>query len=83
MRQSGSFSARRVRVKLGGERIVVGEERRHVRPERDARGAGQRGEIDDQRRLVLVGQRQRVGQDQPAFGVGVADLDRLMPLREV
>ena len=60
---------------FGGQRVVVGEERRHVGPERDARGAGQRGEIDDQLRLVLVGQRQRVGEDQPAFGVGIADLD--------
>ncbi len=61
---------------FGGERIVVGEERRHIGPERDARGAGERGEIDDQRRLVLVGQRERVGEHQPAFGVGIADLDR-------
>ena len=60
---------------LGGERIVVGEERRQVGAERDARRAGQRGEVDDQLRLVLVGERQRVGENEPALGVGVADLD--------
>ena len=60
---------------FGGQRVVVGEERRHVGPERHARGARQRREIDDQRRLVLVGQRQRVGEDQPPFRVGIADLD--------
>ena len=31
--------------------------------------------------LLLVGERQRIGEDEPAFGVGVADLDR-KPLRE-
>ena len=49
---------------------------RQIRAERDARGAGQRGEIGDQFRLVLVGERQRVGEDQPALGIGIADLDR-------
>ena len=29
-----------------GKRVVVGEEGRHLRSERGARGAGQRGEID-------------------------------------
>ena len=58
-----------------GKRIVIGEERRHLRTERDARGTGQRGEIGDQIRLVLVGKRQRIGEDQAAFGIGIADLD--------
>ena len=44
-------------------------------PERDARRAGQRREIGDQLRLVFVGKRERVGEDQAAFGIGVADLD--------
>ena len=46
-----------------------------VGPERDARGAGQRGEIDDQLGLLLARARQRVAEDQPPFGIGVADLD--------
>ena len=61
---------------LGCERLVVGVERHDFGAERDARGAGQRRHVDDQLRLLLVGERQRVGQDQAAFGVGVADLDR-------
>ena len=58
-----------------GEPVVVGEKGRHVGPERDTGRAGQRGEVGDQRRLVLIGERQRIGQDQPAFGVGIADFD--------
>ena len=60
---------------VGGERVVVGVEGRQLGAERDARGAGQRAHVDQQVGRLLVGQRQRVGQDQPAFGVGVADLD--------
>ena len=63
----------------GGEvrrqRVVVGEEGRHVRPERHPRGAGQGGEADDEVGRLLVGERQRVGEHQPALGVGVVDLD--------
>ena len=64
-----------MRHQLVRQVIVVGEERRHVGAERNPRGAGQRGEIGDQRRLVLIGQRQRVGEDETAFGIGIADLD--------
>ncbi len=62
--------------KLGRERLVVGVERHHLGPERDAGGAGQRCHVGDQLRLLLLGERHGVGEDQPAFGVGVADLDR-------
>ena len=65
-----------MRHQLVGERIVVGEEGRQIGAERDTCGAGQRGEIGNQFRLVLVGKRQRVGEDQAAFGIGIADLDR-------
>ena len=44
--------------------------------QRDARGAGERGQVDQQRGLFAIGFRQRVGEHQAAFGVGVADLDR-------
>src|SRR3546814_8552696 len=47
-----------------------------VGTERDARGAGQRREIDDQFGLVLARFGERVAEHQPAFGIGVADLDR-------
>ena len=59
-----------------GERLVVGVERRQVGAERDPRGAGQRREIEQELGRLLVGERQRVGEDQPPFRVGVADLDR-------
>ena len=58
-----------------GKRIVVGEKRRHLGPERHSCSTCERGEVDDQHRLVLVGERERVGQHQSALGVGIADLD--------
>ena len=64
---------------VGGERVVVGIERRQLGTERDARGAGQGRHVDDQLGRLLVGERQRIGQHQPALGVGVADLDRDAP----
>ena len=47
-----------------------------VGSQRHPRRAGQRGEIDQQRGLLLAGAGQRVAEDQPPFGIGVADLDR-------
>ena len=75
MRQSGSSTRAAADGDLRRERFVVGVEGRQIGPERDPRGAGQRREIEHELRRLLVGQRQRVGEDQPAFGVGVADLD--------
>ena len=66
----------RARGKQGaGERLVIGEERRQVRAERYAGGAGQRREIEDQVGGMFAGAGQRVAQDQPAFGIGVRVLD--------
>ena len=45
--------------------------------QRDHAGAGQRGDVDDAARLESLGVGQRIGQNQPAFGIGVQDLDRL------
>ena len=60
-----------------GQAPVVGEEPGHERTERHDAGAGQRGEIDHLVRLDLgIRVRDRVGQREPALGVGVADLDR-------
>ncbi len=58
-----------------GQRVVLGEERGQIRPQRDARGARQRGDVDQKVGLFLIGERQRVGQHQPPLGVGVADFD--------
>ena len=60
---------------LGGERIIVGEKGRQIGAERDACGAGQRREVGDEFGLVLVGERQRIGKDEAALGIGIADLD--------
>ena len=59
---------------LRGQRLVVGEQRRQVRPQCDPRRAGEGGEVQDQRRLAFAGIGQRVAQHHPAFGVGVVDL---------
>ena len=58
-----------------GQLIVIGEKGRHVGTKRNPRRAGKRGEIGDQFGFVLVGERERVGEDEAAFGVGIADLD--------
>jgi hypothetical protein len=60
---------------VGGKRLVVGIERRQLRPERDARSARQRAHVDQQMGGFFVGECQRVGENQTALGVGVADLD--------
>ena len=62
-------------IKLFGQLVVVCKEWRHVRAERNASGAGERGEIEDEFRIILVGEREGVGQDQAALGVGIADFD--------
>ena len=57
--------------------VVGAHQPRDLVAERDDTRAGERGEVDDRVGLVLGRERQRVGEDQPAFGVGVQDLDRL------
>ena len=54
---------------------MVGEKGREVRAESDPRRAGQGREVDDQLGLVLGRAGQRVGEDQPPFGIGIVDLD--------
>ena len=61
--------------KLLGQGIVVAEQRRQVGAQRHPGGAGQRGAIDHHRRFLRGAFEQGVAQDQPSFGVGVADLD--------
>ncbi len=58
-----------------GDAVVVAEKRGQLGAERDARGAGQGGEIGDQSRTPAGRLGERVGQYHPSLGVGVADLD--------
>ena len=75
MRQSGSFSAAACWRASRRKRLVVGVEGRQVGPERDARSARQRAHVDKQIGRLLVGERERIGKHQPAFRIGIADLD--------
>ena len=56
--------------------IVVGEERRQIGAQRHPRSAGERGEVDEQLRLVFQRQGQRIGEHQTPLGVGIFYLDR-------
>ena len=60
---------------LVGQGVIVAEQRRQVGAQRHPGGAGQRGAIDHHRRLLRGAFEQGVAQDQPALGVGIADLD--------
>jgi len=57
------------------QRVVVAVQGRHLRSERSPRRASQRGHVENEIRIFLVGQGQCVGEDQPALRVGVAHLD--------
>ena len=58
-----------------GEGVVVGEVAADLLAQRDLHRAGQRGDVDHDVGVELVdGVRERVGQHQPALGVGVGDL---------
>ena len=46
-------------------------------PQRDHAGAGQRGQVEEPVGLLLDGEAEGIGQDQPPLGVGVQDLDGL------
>ena len=65
------------RLDLGAPLVVVGEHARVGGPERHDDRAGQRGQVDDALGALLDRVGQGVGQDQPALGVGVVDLDGL------
>ena len=51
------------------------EQRGQVWAECAAGGARQRGEIDDEVRLFFARTRQRIAQNKPPLGVGIADFD--------
>ena len=57
------------------QRIVVTEERRKLGPERHPRRARERREVDEEVGPLGLRLGQGVAQDQPALGVGIADLD--------
>ena len=58
------------------EPVFRGEHGRQIGSQCGTRGARQRGQIDQQLGSLAVGLTQRIGEYQPAFGVGVADLNR-------
>ena len=60
---------------IAGDPVIVGEKRRHFGPQRNAGGPGQGREINNEFGLFLAGQGQRIGQDDPPFGIGMADFD--------
>ena len=78
MRQTVSPVARPARVEPRRQFVVVGEQSGVLMAERDDDRAGERREIDHEARLVVLAwYDERVGEHEPAFGVGVDDLDRL------
>src|ERR1700683_3595168 len=61
-----------------GELVIIGKESSHLGAERDNDGAGQRGTVEDRSRgISLLRVPERVGKNEPSFGVRVDDLDRL------
>jgi hypothetical protein len=58
-----------------GQRIVVGKQSRQFGAQGNARRTGQGCGVEQQRRLFGGGLGQRIGQDDAALGIGVADLD--------
>src|SRR5690606_28460557 len=55
--------------------VVIGEEWRQVRSESNPCSARQRRHVDQHIRRLFIGERQRIGQHQSSFGVGIANLD--------
>ena len=67
--------ARSVTCNVASPAIIVCIEGRQVGSKRHARRTGERSHIDQQIRRLGVAQRERIGKNQPALGVGIADLD--------
>ena len=57
--------------------VVVAHQAGDLLAERDDARTGERGEVDHRGGLVLGRERERVGEDEPPFGVGVEHLDGL------
>ena len=75
IRHIGSATSAACRASSAARRSSRGVEGHDLRSEGDAGGAGQRREVDEEVRLLFRGERERIGEDEAAFGVGVADLD--------
>ena len=69
-------TGQRCRLQRRGEGRVISIIRRKVRPNRHPRRAGQRRHRDHKVGILFAGQGQRIGQNQPPFGVGVVHLNR-------
>ena len=67
---------RRYLRQRGGERVVIAKESRNIGPQSDAGGAGERSEHEHVVGPFLVCKRDGVGEDKPAFGIRVANLNR-------
>ena len=61
---------------VGSQCFIIGEERRQLHAGGHARRAREGGDVDQQGWRFGIGIGQGIGQYQPAFGIGVADLDR-------
>ena len=68
--------ARRRGEDISGKLVVVGVERRKVSAKRDTGRAGECCKIEQQVRVVFTGARQRIAENEAAFGVGIVDLNR-------
>ena len=79
MRQSGSLLGGAVSARVhrrGRPSSVVSGARRRMGPSATRAAPVSVGKIDDQRRPVFVGQRERIGKDQTALRIGIANFDR-------
>ena len=65
------------------EVVVVAHDPDRARAECDALRAGERGDVDEDVGLVLLGADERVGEDETTLGVGVEHLDGLAAVRDV
>src|SRR5712672_3757447 len=61
-------------LRLAGQCRATGKQRRQIRSEGRAGRARQRRQVDQQIRTLGVGVRERIGQHQSPFSIGVADL---------
>ncbi len=74
---------RSVTQHVGRDSLVVGVERHKLRPDRDARRPCQGAHVDQKVRRFLVRDGQRISENEPAFRIGIADLDRQALARRI
>ena len=67
----------RPRARLWANGSSLREEPGDLGTQRDHARSGERGQVEDPAGLILGGEAEGVGQDEPSLGVGVQDLDGL------